>query len=207
MLRVRHLDMNELLALRDGEGAAFARGHVETCEPCRRELERLHGVRAELRALPTFVPPRELWSKVAADVKRRRVRNRFALGTFGLAAAAVLAGFIVMRGPAASPPAEAHDVWVAESTSRDLGPFISRSRQLETMLRVYSPTPRVYDARTALAVSVLEDRIVLLDRALEESHAIGVDRRLLVGLWDERVETLETLVGLRLAEQPERVWR
>jgi hypothetical protein len=212
MGKVRHLEMAELLALRDGEGTAFARSHVERCASCRGELERLHWVRAELRALPTFSPSRELWPRVAAAVRQRRLRRRIVYGASGLAVAAVLAGLVVVRGPAAGTAQGSHDAWVAEAASQDLGPVISRSRQLEWLLEAYRPTYKVYDAPTALAVSVLEDRIVLLDRMLAEGRAIGADRQVLRGLWGERVEALETLVGLELVYegrvvQEGRVWR
>jgi hypothetical protein len=212
MGKVRHLDMAEFLALRDGEGTAFARSHVEACASCRNELERLHRVRAQLRALPTFTPPRELWPRVAAAVRQRRLRRRISYALSGLAAAAALVGLVLLRGPAAGSAQGGGDVWIAEAASQDLGPVISRSRQLESLLEVYRPAYKVYDAPTALAVSVLEDRIVLLDRMLAESRSIGADRQVLRGLWGERVAALETLVGLELVydervEQGGRVWR
>jgi hypothetical protein len=124
----------------------------------------------------------------------------------GLAAAAILAGVAILRGPAREE-SERTDVWLVEETSRDLGPVIARSQELEGLLRAYRPEYKVYDAPTALAVSALEDRIVLLDRILLEGRAIGLDRDVLAGLWGERVEALETLVGLQATDRPERVWR
>lgn len=199
----RHMEMDELLGLRDGEGSAFARSHVETCEACRGELERLHRVRSELRAMPTFRPPRELWPRIRRHVWRRRLRRRLSYGAVGLAAAAALAGFIVLRGPVDEPA----DVWVAEASSEDLGPMISRARQLETLLQVYSPQRRVYDAPTALATSALEDRIVVLDQILLETRALGAEREVLRGLWGERVLALEQLVTLQVVQEENRVWR
>ncbi len=203
---VRHLKMEELLALRDGEGSAFARSHAESCDDCRAELDRLYQVRAELRALPRYGPPGELWPRVAEEVQRRRLRRRLSYRMIGLAAAAILAGVAILRGPAREE-SERTDVWLVEETSRDLGPVIARSQELEGLLRAYRPEYKVYDAPTALAVSALEDRIVLLDRILLEGRAIGLDRDVLAGLWGERVEALETLVGLQATDRPERVWR
>jgi len=204
--KVRHLAMEELLALRDGEGSAFARRHLESCELCRAELERLYQVRAQLRALPRYVPPRDVWVRVAAEVRTRRWRRRVIVRAVGLAMAAAVTGLFVLRGPAEQGAEPAYE-WVVEETSRDLGPMIVRSQELEGLLRTYKPQYRVYDAPTALAVSALEDRIGILDRMLTESRAFGADREVLVGLWGERVEALETLVGLQLVEQPEGVWR
>ena len=39
---VRHLTMAELLALRDNEGTAAARSHLEECQVCASEFERIH---------------------------------------------------------------------------------------------------------------------------------------------------------------------
>jgi hypothetical protein len=84
--------------------------------------------------------------------------------------------------------------------------MINRSRDLESLLQTYRPEFQVYDAPTALAVSVLEDRILLLDRMLTEGRSIGADREVLRGLWGERVVALETLVGLELVPEGA-VWR
>jgi predicted anti-sigma-YlaC factor YlaD len=202
MVKMRHLEMTELLALRDGESTAHGRDHLECCESCRRELERLYRVQAELRALPSFTPPRDLWPRIARLEWRRRHRQRWWIaGSVGLAAAAALVGFLVLRGDAVRGPGDgAEEVWVAEAMSEDLGPVITRSRQLETLLETYRPQYQVYDAPTALAVSALEDRIWVLDRMLSEGRQAGAERVVLRRLWNERVATLETLIGIQLGE-------
>jgi hypothetical protein len=125
-----------------------------------------------------------------------------------LAAAAALTGVVVLRGSGVrEAPTGARDVWVAEATSQDLGPIITRSQDLESLLQVYRPEYRVYDAPTALAVSALEDRIVLIDRMLAESRRMGMEREVIMGLWGERVEALESLVGLQVVQGQERIWR
>jgi hypothetical protein len=203
MVVQRHLNLDELLALRDGEGSAFAQSHADSCEHCRNELGRLFQVQAQLRALPTFGPPRDLWPKISDAVARRRRRRRLRFGIIGLATAAGLTGLLVLRGSTEAPP---QDSWVAEAGTSDLGPMINRSRELESLLQAHRPEYNVYDAPTALAVSVLEDRILLLDRMLSEGRSLGADREVLRGLWGERVEALETLVGLELAPEGA-VWR
>jgi hypothetical protein len=72
MTAIRHLELDELLALRDGEGTAFARAHVDTCESCKTELDRLFQIQAQLRALPAFGPPRDLWLRITESVARRQ---------------------------------------------------------------------------------------------------------------------------------------
>ena len=61
----RHATTEELLAVRDGEGSGWAKGHVDECAACAAELYRLEQVRAQLRALPSFTPPRDRWAVVA----------------------------------------------------------------------------------------------------------------------------------------------
>ncbi len=206
MDKTQHLSMDELLVLRDGEGGASSRSHVEECDECRRELERLFQIQARLRAMPTFTSPRDIWPRIARSVQRRRFGRRLNYGAIGLAAAAALAAVVILRGRVAEESAQPADAWVTEATSPDMGPIILRSRQLESILQTYRPAQRVYDAPTALAVSVLEDRILLLDHMLSESRIAGANRGVMVGLWDERVATLETLVGLQ-AVQEDRIWR
>jgi hypothetical protein len=204
----RHLGMEELLALRDGEGSGFARTHVEACQDCQGEFERLNQVRAELRALPTFNPPRDLWPRVARGVGRSWAQRRFGYGLLGLAAAAALTSVIVLRGPEIEESPDVRpESWVAEASSRDLGPFIARSQELESLLRAFEPERRVYDAPTALAVSALEDRIVLIDRMLVAGKRRGVQREVLMNLWGERVDALETLVDLQVVQERDGVWR
>ncbi len=206
MTAIGHLELDDLLALRDGEGTAFARQHLDSCESCRRELERLFQIQAQLRALPAFGPPRDLWPRISESVAQRRRRKRLVFGSVSIAAAAVLAGLFVLHGSMSNRSTLSGDEWVAEVGSDDLGPMINRSRELESLLQTYRPEFNVYDAPTALAVSVLEDRILLLDRMLTEGRSIGADREVLRGLWGERVEALETLVGLEL-EPDGAVWR
>jgi hypothetical protein len=129
--------------------------------------------------------------------------SRAGLGLVGFAAAAAIAA--VMLVPDGTPNRD-RDAWVAEISSEDLGPVISRSRQLESLLKEYDPGARVYDAPTALAVSVLEDRIAVLDGMLAEGRALGADRAMMRGLWGERVETLKKLVELQVVTREE-LWR
>src|SRR5881394_3134135 len=74
-----HCTMDDLLALRAGEGSAWARSHVEACATCRAELDALYQRVAQLKALPG----------------RRRRRERW--GVWSVAAAAAVAGLLVFR--------------------------------------------------------------------------------------------------------------
>src|SRR5574341_2469961 len=94
----QHCTMEELLAVRDGEGMGAALRHVDECPACRAEVDRLHQVAAALRALPVQRPPRDRWPEVRAVAAGTRRRRRWiATGWVSLAAAAALA--LILGGP------------------------------------------------------------------------------------------------------------
>src|SRR2546430_88630 len=93
---VMHCTMDDLLALRANEGSAWARRHLNECPACRTELEALYQRVAQLKALPSLGPARHRWPAIRdAIVAERRRRGRRWSG-LGLAAAAALAGLIVL---------------------------------------------------------------------------------------------------------------
>lgn len=199
---VRHLEMAELLELRDGEGNSQARAHLELCARCRAEVEQLLLTRERLRALPEISPSHDAWPAVAERLYSRRRWRRVGLGAV-LLAAAVVSGLLVLKGPV-DQGASAPDVAAVDDRRPvDLQPYITRSQELETVLSNYIPDRPVLDAGQALAVSVLEERLLLIDEALLESQTGSVDQQLVRDLWERRVETLETLVGVHLVPQAE----
>src|SRR5712692_1133119 len=90
-----HCTMDDLVAVRDGEGSAQVRRHLEDCAACRAELDALYQRVAQLKALPALRPPRDRWDMVRAGLVATRRRRRRAWGTVSLAAAAAVAGLIV----------------------------------------------------------------------------------------------------------------
>ena len=62
-----HCTMDDLLALRAGEGSAWARQHAAGCAACRAELEALYQRVAQLKALPARGPARDRWPVVRDD--------------------------------------------------------------------------------------------------------------------------------------------
>ena len=59
-----HCTVEELLALREKEGSAWARQHVDGCAVCRAELEGLYQRVAQLKALPVIGPTRSRWPAI-----------------------------------------------------------------------------------------------------------------------------------------------
>ncbi|MGE5927397.1 MAG: hypothetical protein ACM357_08580 [Gemmatimonadota bacterium] len=195
-----HLSMEQLVALRDGAsepGTAAAREHIESCVHCAAELDRLHQRIARLRALPTLRPSRDLWPQVDAERRRlrRRRQTRWA-GIGGLALAASLAG-VAALGSRAEPV----DPTLAEiPVEGELAAVRERSQALETMLDAYNPDARVIDGQTARVAQALEDRIAVVDQALQvtELRQDAPDQEILLDLWRERVGLLDALVDVHV---------
>jgi predicted anti-sigma-YlaC factor YlaD len=187
----QHCTMEELLAVRDGEGNRSARYHIDHCPACRAELDRLHQVAAALRALPVQRPPRDRWPEVrAVAVGARRRRRWITTGWVSLAAAAGVAAVIGVRGgwPSGGQMAQAVN----------LDSLVSASQQLEEALRTLDPTSRVLSGRAASTIAELEDGIALVDAQLGEAQRAGASRDDLLRLWQQRVQLMNQLVNVHV---------
>lgn len=188
-----HPTSDEMLALRDGSVDPDVAAHVENCERCSGNLERLRGLREALRRLPQLQPPPGGWEVIRTAAQRRqRLRVR---RTLAIAAAAAVAGVALwfgigsvdLRGPVA--PSDA-------AGSPDLDALIAASGELERALQVPALRTRVLTPREAARIVVIEDQIALIDLRLAQPAA-DVPRDQAVGLWSDRVELLDALVQAR----------
>jgi len=181
-----HCTMEDLIAVRDGEGSGWARRHVETCGECRHELDALHQRVAALRALPALTPPRDRWPVVRdALLAARRARRWKRTGWVSLAAAASLA--LTVGGGT---------LWKEQTRVRaktDLATLVQRSRELEDLLHFYGPEYRVMTGAQASAVAALEDRVALIDARLGQGDPES-SRDEMMDLWRQRVQTMNALV-------------
>ena len=182
-----HCTMEDLLALRDGEGSVWARHHLADCAPCRAELDRLYQRVAGLRALPPLRSPRDRWEVVRDAVGAERARHRWRWSGLGLAMAAALAGLLVAR-PLFQGKAYADDLAQAKRQSADL----------EQALRTYDPDGRVMSGQVAELAARLEDLIASLDSRLAQTGSGSVRGSQLVDLWRERVDLMQRLVQVRV---------
>lgn len=185
----KHCTMSEMLAVRDGEGTAWARAHVDDCAFCREELDLLYRRVAALRALPTPRPPRDRWTVIRAQAvreRRGRVLRRSAWGA--LAAAAAIAVLLGVRTVGVIGPTPA----VGQT---ELDALMEQSRTLEATLRTYDPEGRVLNARAAGIIADLEDRIALVDAGISQMTAHDGAREDLIGLWRDRVDLMNALVN------------
>ncbi len=188
----QHCTMDELLAVRDGEGSGAARQHVDECPACRAEVDRLHQMAAALRALPVQRPPRDRWPEVQAVAAGARRRRRWvATGWASLAVAAGLAVILGVRAVRSSGGQMA-----AQTVSLDS--LVAASQQLEDALRTLDPTSRVLSGRAASTVAELEDGIALVDAQLGEAQRSGASRDDLLRLWQQRVQLMNQLVNVHV---------
>jgi hypothetical protein len=183
----RHGTTEELLAVRDGEGSAWAKAHVEGCAACAGELYRLDQVRAQLRALPVFAPSRDRWAVVAERARRERRQRRFS-GAAGLAAAAALGGLLLVAVQGTRP-----DTLQAETTLRSA---MARSQAMEQVLKGVDPDARALGGEAAGAVVDLQRRLEAIDARLGDPEQWAHDAARQAQLWNERAGLLSALVDV-----------
>ncbi len=183
----RHGTTEELLAVRDGEGGAWAKAHVEACAACAAELYRLEQVRAQLRALPAFAPPRDRWAVVAERARRERRQRRWSALT-GLAAAAAIGGLLLVAVQGTNPA----DL-EAETTLRSA---MARSEAMEQVLKGVDPDARALDGSAAAAVIDLQRQLESIDARLGDPSGWEHDAARQAQLWNERAGILSALVDV-----------
>lgn len=182
-----HCTMEDLGALRAGEASVWARRHITTCSVCQAELEALYQRVAQLKALPALRPPRDRWHAVQEVLRTERSRRRRTWGawTGSLAAAAMLAGILLVQP------------WgLASDLHAELSKAKQQSATLEDSLQQYDIDGRVMSGHAAALVAELEDRIYVLDGTLAQRDQ-SVEEAELVKLWQERVGLMRKLVNAR----------
>ncbi len=188
---LRHCTLGELLEVRDGAGSAVARDHVERCDACRAEVDRLHQRVAAMRALPPQAPPRDRWPVVREAVLTARRRRRWSYASWaGLAAAAGLVLFVGIN----TPPRSA----VTASAPDEIASLVQESQQLEQVLQSYSQPGRVVNGVTAAAIAELEDRIAMIDVGIDRAQVQAASYETVADLWRRRVTLMDRLVNTHI---------
>lgn len=163
--------------------------HLARCAACRQEVEDLRALLDAARALPREIEPqRNLWPGVATAMRRRSLweilrmrRPILAAGATVAAAAAIL--IFALSGhdhPSPVPPENPY--------------FTAMLQALETECRTSDWELRAYgcaepDSLSALALTVIEENLATLDRAIAETRVAWA------------ADTGSALWGCRLAEQ------
>lgn len=218
-----HATIEQLLAIRDGEPVAAAiKQHVNICMLCHERLDELTLAQDELFRLPVREPSRDHWPEILGRVehdsrlaKRRRGIIRYA--GLGLAASVLLAVLIFIYQssgqkfnlPQQSLPEVAYEntassVPAGENNPDDISEYsldelITRSAQLEAVLRAMPRRPKVIRASTADLITGLQDGVALIDYQINfgaDNMPASQSRR----LWQQRVDLMNSLVNVRFAE-------
>ncbi len=185
-----HCTMDELLAIRDGEGSQAASRHLDECDECSHELNLLHQRVAALKTMPTLNAPRDRWSVVRDEVLAGRAKKRRQfVGWLGAAAAASVmltlgVGQLVVSAAREPDP---------------LAELVNEAQSLEQALRVFRPESRVMSGRVATAVAALEDRLFALEVRFGRAQQRRASREQFIRLWEERVGLMGALVEVRRA--------
>ncbi len=183
----RHATTEELLAARDGEGSAWAKAHLGECRGCATALFELDQMRARLKALPAYAPPRDRWAGVAQVARAERRRHRVH-GAIGLTAAAALTAlaFAALRPPPVDDAAE----------RAALERAMAESQALEQTLQALSPERRALPGDAARVVAELQARISRLDAQLGRPEVWSGATARQLDLWRERAGLMSALVDV-----------
>jgi hypothetical protein len=192
-----HLTIDQLLATREPglEPQVHAwREHVESCDHCRSEIDRLDQRVARLKSLAALQPSRDLFGSIRARAaQERRARRVRRLAWAGLAIAAsltlMIGSYKYQRG---------HRRLVAADP--ELAEVMSQSKQLERTLAGFDQDRQVVDGRTVAVASTIEDRLARVDRQIEATELLDrtIRQQAVLKLWRERVGLLDALVDVHL---------
>ena len=200
----------DLLSVRDGEPLDAAR--ATACERPEHapELERLRRTRDALRALPELAPPPGVWQRAveAERASRRSIWPRALAGIGVAAAVATLAVLLVGQGgPTARPEPTAvapAAIWRAPAIVQTPTPtytsLVQESARLEQVLSQISYQRPLMTGSTAGTIAGLEDRIAAIDELSTYGSARGLRPAEREALLTERVDLLNALVHVRLAQ-------
>lgn len=204
-----HPSTEDLLSVRDGEPLDVAR--ATACERPEHapELERLRRMGDALRALPDLEPPAGVWQRAVAaeSVSRRSIWPR-ALGV-GVAAAVAAVAILMIAGPGGIGDVEAPVIapsptWRAPAAVPTPTPtytsLVQESARLEQVLSQISYQRPLMTGSTAGTIVGLEDRIAVIDELSTYGSARGLRSAEREALLSERVELLNALVHVRLAQ-------
>jgi hypothetical protein len=183
-----HCTTEDLLALKDHEGTAWARKHLGECAECRAEMDALHQRVASLKALSAVTPPRDRWplvrDRVLAERRQRRATH------VRWAAVAVAASLVAVIGTRAYDKNRMETRVAAEVDS-----LMSRNQVLTAKLREIDPESRVLTGATAGFVAGIEDGIGEIDAEIGQPvQTVAGERHR--DLLRNRVELMQGLVNV-----------
>ena len=207
-----HASVEQLIALRDGHPlAAETAAHVHGCPECGQALLRLSDWRQRLRALPAFEVPENGWARVTGRLDRPADGHRgrwLPAAGLGLAASLVAAVVLVAWHPRVPVNSVATPTSGAAPDAGRLAQLQAQSRYLENAVQFMNADshPSVVNAGSAATVAALEDRLALVDYAINSSAARPQAGEQLTQLWQQRVDLMQSLVAVRYAQASAVSW-
>jgi hypothetical protein len=206
-----HASIDHLLSLRDGQPVdAATAAHVEQCQRCTSELNKLRETRARLQSLPQLDAPssfQEIQRAMTRPVTapRRVVSARLVAGLAFLTLTTIF--FVALRDETTPPLAERRTA-PAEDQAQPQDPvenarvpeLVAQSQHLEGLLQRLPERPRIERVSTAAMIDTIEGRIQWLDFQLSDASGSGLNEEQTRRLWRERVELMDSLVKVRYAE-------
>ena len=214
-----HASIEQLLAIRDGNDIVAdvreheLREHIQRCDQCHNELQRLTDLQQCLRELPEIDPPDVDWDRIASKARKPRVQMQRVL-TWSVAAtllvAVWLAGSFTERDSETVANQLANQVTdVQESLSVNtvanvndgfaIDELIEQSQRLETVLQHMPQRPQMVRAGTDTTIQSLRNSIAMVDYTLSQPQA-SLDESQSRLLWQQRVGLMDSLVKVRFAE-------
>ena len=196
-----HPDDSELLAARDHDDPAI-RAHLAQCAACAAAVREAETLRAELRALPGFIPPPAVRGRITARLAASR--RRAAYWRWPALAAATLLLILTTRSLRRSPALEVPATAVAGTrppatgagefpSAADLPALISRSHALELALAA-QPEPSALNGADAERIFRYEDGLTAIDQRLATLSAADPAA---AKLWRKRADLLGGLIAAR----------
>jgi hypothetical protein len=204
-------DIEDLLTIRDGEPIDAMTAEICTAPEHEQEIERLRRMRKALCNLPEVAPPGGVWERVVATERATRFHGprRLQLAGGAAVAAAVAVAAIVYVGtseperpaPRVTVPVSVGPEQLVQTSVRaSYASLVDESARLERVLGEIPYQRPLMSGATAGTIVVLEDRIAFVDAQLTYGAARGLRDPQRRALWGERVELMNALVQVRLAQ-------
>lgn len=207
-----HASIDHLLSLRDGQPVdAATAAHVEQCQRCSAELNKLRETRAKLQSLPQLDAPSsfvEIQRAMSRPVvaRRRLVSARLVAAVAFVTLTTIF--FVALRDETAPAVADRREQPNGQQQS-PTGPvesthvpeLVAQSQKLDDLLQRLPERPRIERVSTAATIDTIEARIQWLDFQLSDAPDSGLNEQQTRRLWRERVELMDSLVKVRYAER------
>ena len=201
-----HASLEQLITLRDEEPVSVeVQQHVRGCNQCAAALNGLLSARERLTALADPLPPADAWQRIvlAADRSSRR-RRWLPVAGLGVAASAAAVAVLLMDLHLAQPQARPDLAVVSPISDKpaDVNQLMAQSRYLErAVLKLDGHADRMaVSAGTASTIAALEDRIALVDYAINSASGLDDSDPHMAQLWTQRVDLLQSLAAVRYAQ-------